>query len=279
MRKLINALVTPFDDENRIDYREIDRLISAAEENCNDALVVGSTTGEGTLLTLDEKIGLFRYVAEKSEIPCIYPINQMSLERAKEEIDRVRNFDFDTYLIVTPFYVKPTQEGLFLYFKTLAEYVFPKKIVVYNVSSRTGVNITYFTLRKLIKSNENIVGIKECSSDFNLIRLLKNNFPKFQVYLGEDSLFYEGLENRVDGFISVISVLYGKMMKEVMEDFEVGFVNQITVSYLRLVSEIIFAYPNPSGIKFLLGKKGHSSMNLRLPLTGVKESNTSFDLL
>lgn len=69
------------------------------------------------------------------------------------------------------------------------------------------------------------------------------------------------------------------MMKEVIEDYEVGFVNQITVSYLRLVSEIVFAYPNPSGIKFLLGKKGHASMNLRPPLTSVKESNTSFDLL
>ncbi len=279
MKKIINALVTPFDDDNHIDYHEIDRLLLLAKENCNDALVVCSTTGEGTLLTQEEKIDCFKYVTNNTDLPCIYPINQMSFDGAKKEIELTKDLNFDTYLIVTPFYVKPSQEGLFIFFKELAKVSYPKKIIIYNVSSRTGVNISYFTIRKLIKSSSNIVGIKECSSDFNLLKLLKANFPKFHVYLGEDSYFYEGLECNVDGFISVISILYGKMMKEVIEDYQVGFTNQITVSYLKLVCEIIFSYSNPIGIKSLLSRKGYSSMNLRLPLVAINTKNTSFDLL
>ncbi len=279
MKKIINALVTPFDDNNHIDYQEVDKLLILAKDNCNDALVVGSTTGEGTLLSQDEKIEYFKYVLEHTSLPCIYPINQMSFEKAKEEIDLVKNLNFDTFLIVTPFYVRPTQEGLFVYFKELAKYVFPKKIIIYNVSSRTGTNISYFILRKLIKSSSNIIGIKECSSDFNLLKLLKTNFPNFLVYLGEDSYFYEGLECNVDGYISVISIIFGKIMKEIIEDYQIGFTNQISVSYLKLACEIIFAYPNPIGIKTLLKKKNHPSMNLRLPLLPISTKNTSFDLL
>ena len=279
VKRLINALVTPFDDNNFIDYLELDSLISLCEENCNDAIVVCSTTGEGTLMSREEKVECFKYVMSKTKLPCIYPINQMSLLEAKKEIDQVKDLDFDTFLIVTPFYVKPTQDGLFVYFKELAKYVYPKKIIIYNVSSRTGVNISYFTLRKLIKSSKNIIGIKECSSDFNLIKLLKTNFPSFNVYLGEDSYFYKGLENNVDGFISVISLYYGKLMKEIIEDYKIGFVNQINVSYLSLVCEIIFSYPNPIGIKHLLKLKGHHSMNLRLPLLPLNSQAQSFDLL
>lgn len=279
MKKIINALVTPFDKNDEVDYQQLGKLLSLAKENCNDALVVCSTTGEGTLMSTKEKVECFTYCLEKSSLPCIYPINQMSLEAAKKEIDLVKNLPFDTFLVVTPFYVKPTQDGLFLYYKELAKYVYPKKIIVYNVSSRTGVNITYFTLRKLIKSCKNIIGIKECSSDFNLLKLLKTNFPTFQVYLGEDNYFYDGLECNVDGFISVISIYYGKLMKEVIEDYQIGFVNQISISYLKLACEIIFSYPNPIGIKHLLKKKGVESMNLRLPLTSIASNNTSFDLL
>lgn len=279
MRRLINALITPFDENNEIDYQETLKLIQLAKNNCNDALVVASTTGEGTLIDQNDKIKFFKFVLENSKMECIYPINQMSLKASKKEIDLVNNLNFDTYLIVTPFYVKPTQEGLFLYFKELAKYVFPKKIIIYNVSNRTGVNINYFTIRKLIKCSPNIVGIKECSSDFNLMKLIKTNFPSFQVYLGDDSYFFDGIEKNVDGFVSVISICYGKLMKEVIEDYEVGFVNSINVSYLKLACEIIFSYPNPIGIKYLLSKKGYQSMNLMLPLTKINSQNNSFDLL
>lgn len=277
--KIINALVTPFDENNQIDYHELDRLLGLAKENCNEALVVCSTTGEGTLLTLEEKIECFKYCINNSSLPCIYPINQMSLESAKKEVDLVKNLDFDTYLIVTPYYVKPTQDGLFLFYKELAKYVYPRKIIIYNVPSRTGVNISYFTLRKLIKCASNIIGLKECSSDFNLLKLLKSNFKDFKVYLGDDSLFEEGLESGIDGFISVISIYYGKLMKEIIEDYQVGFVNRINISYIKLVCDIIFQYPNPMGIKYLLKKKDFQSMNLRPPLHQISQSNTSFDLL
>lgn len=279
MKKIINAIITPFDEHNQIDYSTLDKLIELSENNCNSQLVVCSTTGEGVLLSLEEKINCFKHVLNKTKLPCIYPINQMSLDEAKRECDKVKDLNFDTYLVVTPFYVKPNQDGLFIYYKELAKHVFPKKIIIYNVSSRTGVNINFFTIRKLIKSSINIIGIKECSSDFNLMRLLKNNFPKFLVYLGDDNYFTQGIEENIDGFISVISIYYGKLMNEIIEDNEIGLTNSINISYLKLVNEIIYSYPNPIGIKTLLKKKGYNSMNLRLPLVNVNYKNTSFDLL
>ena len=279
MSKIINALVTPINENNQIDYNELKKLLLLAKENCNDELVICSTTGEGPLLDLEDKVKCFKFCLENTSLPCIYPINQMSLEASKKEIDLVKNLNFDTYLIVTPFYVKPNSDGLFLYYKELAKYVYPKKIILYNVPSRTGVNINYFLLRKLIKSCKNIIGIKECSCDFNLIKLIKNNFPNFKVYIGDDSYFYQGVEEKVDGFISVLSIYYGKLMKEIIEDYQIGFVNQINVSYLKLVCEVIFQYTNPTGIKFLLSKKGYKSMNLLLPLTKISAINNTFDLL
>ena len=279
MSKIINALVTPINENNQIDYVELKRLLDLAKENCNDELVICSTTGEGPLLSLEDKISCFKFCLENTSLPCIYPISQISLNDAKKEINLVKDLNFDTYLIVTPFYVKPNQEGLFLYYKELAKYVFPKKIILYNVPSRTGVNINYFLIRKLIKSSKNIIGIKECSCDFNLIKLIKANYPNFKVYIGDDSYFYQGLEEKVDGFISVISIYYGKLMKEIIEDYQIGFVNQINISYLKLVCEVIFQYTNPIGIKYLLSKKGYKSMNLLLPLTKINSISNTFDLL
>ena len=180
MKKIVNALITPFDDNNHIDYQELDKLLALAKDNCNDALVVGSTTGEGTLLSQDEKIECFKYVLKHTSLPCIYPINQMSFEKAKEEIDLVKELNFDIFLIVTPFYIKPTQEGLFVYFKELAKYVFPKKIIIYNVSSRTGTNISYF-LRKdhkiprecLWRQNRRMNGPPELKRGLVLRRILQ----------------------------------------------------------------------------------------------------------
>ena len=155
MKKIVNALITPFDDNNHIDYQELDKLLALAKDNCNDALVVGSTTGEGTLLSQDEKIECFKYVLKHTSLPCIYPINQMSFEKAKEEIDLVKELNFDIFLIVTPFYIKPTQEGLFVYFKEPLALSDKFRITECRPKDQSPVHIVEELMRQMIPDDKN----------------------------------------------------------------------------------------------------------------------------
>jgi 4-hydroxy-tetrahydrodipicolinate synthase len=151
--------------------------------------------------------------------------------------------------------------------------------LIHNIPSRTGVNISFTTLKKLIKTQSNIIGLIESSTDLNLIGLLKKDFPNFIVYLSEDKLIYEAIEKKIDGIVSSISISFGKIIKEIMEDYQIGFKNELIVSYLKLVCEIFSEYNIPSNVKYYLSKKGYKSMNLRLPLVKVKDINEDFNLL
>ena len=279
MGKLINNLITPFNEEGKVCFKTLKLLLDEASRNKNDALVLFSLCGEGTSLSILEKIEIYKFVKENTNLEVYYSLNHLSYESAIDEIEKIKDLDISTFVITCPYFIKPSQDGLFLYYKYLAKYLFSKKILIHNIPSRTGVNISFTTLKKLLKSQKNIVGLIESSSDLNLISLLKKDFPSFLVYLSEDKLIYEGLERGVDGLVSSISISFGKTIKEVMEDYQIGFKNELIVSYLRLVCEIFSEYNIPSNIKYYLSKKGFDSMNLRLPLVKVKDINEDFNLL
>ena len=273
--KIINALITPFDEEGKIDYLEVDNLISLAKENCNDALVVCSTTGEGTLLTQDEKIECFKYVLSKSNLPCIYPINQMSLEAAKKEIDLVKELDFDTFLVVTPFYVKPTQEGLFLYFKELAKHVYPKKIILYNVPSRTGVNIEPATYAKLAE-HPMIWGIKEAGGNISkIVETVALVGDKLDIYSGNDDQIVPIMACGGKGVISVLSnVVPGEtslMCKKCLAGDFAGAMEMQT-KYLPLINAL-FCEVNPIPAKAAAAAMGFGENYVRLPLVPMEEAH------
>ena len=279
MGKLINNLITPFNEEGKVCFKTLKLLLDEASKNKNDALVLFSLCGEGTSLSILEKIEIYKFVKENTNLEVYYSLNHLSYESAIDEIEKIKDLDISTFVITCPYFIKPSQDGLFLYYKYLAKYLSSKKILIHNIPSRTGVNISFTTLKKLLKSQKNIVGLIESSSDLNLISLLKKDFPSFLVYLSEDKLIYEGLERGVDGLVSSISISFGKTIKEVMEDYQIGFKNELIVSYLRLVCEIFSEYNIPSNIKYYLSKKGFDSMNLRLPLVKVKDINEDFNLL
>lgn len=279
MGKLINNLITPFNEEGKVCFKTLKLLLDEASKNKNDVLVLFSLCGEGTSLSILEKIEIYKFVKENTNLEVYYSLNHLSYESAIDEIEKIKELDISTFVITCPYFIKPSQDGLFLYYKYLAKYLSSKKILIHNIPSRTGVNISFTTLKKLLKSQKNIVGLIESSSDLNLISLLKKDFPSFLVYLSEDKLIYEGLEREVDGLVSSISISFGKTIKEVMEDYQIGFKNELIVSYLRLVCEIFSEYNIPSNIKYYLSKKGFDSMNLRLPLVKVKDINEDFNLL
>lgn len=279
MGKLINNLITPFNEEGKICFKTLKLLLDEAYFNKNDVLVLFSLCGEGTSLTINEKKEIYKFVKENSSLEVYYSLNHLSIDSCLEEINEIKDLDISTFVITCPYYIKPSQDGLFLYYKYLAKHLIGKKIFIHNIPSRTGVNISFTTLKKLLKTQKNIVGLIESSTDLNLISLLKKEFPSFLVYLSEDKLIYEGLEKGVDGFVSSISISFGKIIKEIMDDYQIGFKNELIVSYLKLVCEIFSEYNIPSNIKHYLSKKGFESMNLRLPLVKVKDINEDFNLL
>lgn len=262
---LISAMVTPFSSSGEIDYAVVDQLIQQIEATEHDAIVVAGSTGEGHALTVDEKIQLFSYVKAHTHLKVIYSLSQNNLIPLKEEISRIEKEEPDGYLLVVPYYVLAPQRGLYLYFKEAASYT-SRPIILYNVPSRTGSNLEFLTLRKLIKSCKNIVGIKEASRDSNLIRLIKKNFPHFLCYAGSDAHFYDFISHGADGIISVMSVLYGKEMRKLYDAYQDGYHERILDDYLQIVAELLSFETNPIPIKYLLSQKGFSSMHLRLPL-------------
>ena len=279
MEKLINNLITPFDENGEVCYKTLKLLLEEAKENKNDALILFSLCGEGTSLSVEEKINIYKFVVENTDLEIIYSLNHLSYDLALKELDQIKDLNITTYVITCPYFIKPSQDGLFLYFKNLAKVLTGKKILIHNIPSRTGVNISFSTLKKLLKSQKNIVGLIESSTDLNLISLLKKDFSSFLVYFSEDKLIYDGLERGVDGIVSSISLGFGRIIKEVIDDYQIGFKNELLVSYLRLVCEIFSEYNIPSNIKYYLSKKGFDSMNLRLPLVKVKDINEDFNLL
>lgn len=270
--KVINALVTPFDEQQQIDYACVDLLIKQAEEVGNDSLVIGSTTGEGASLSLNERLELYRFCKEHSKLKCLYAICHHNLIDAKKEIELALELKPDGFLIVTPFYVKAPQSGMLLYFKELAKTAKKTPIILYNVPSRTGVSLHFETIKKLLRSQKNIIGLKEASNDFSLIYLLKKNFPDFKVYIGDDRYIYECLKYQGDGIISVSSIIYGKEFQELISDYELGFNNLLLKDYLKLIAEVLSIETNPIPIKYLLERKGFPSMNLRLPLVKLEKT-------
>lgn len=142
------------------------------------------------------------------------------------------------------------------------------------------MSIDYQTIRKLLHISNKLIGIKECSNDFNLMTLLKKNFPDFLVYHGNDTNFDKALAAGADGIISVSSILYAQDYKLLIEDYEDNFTNPILIDYLNFIGNLITFETNPIPIKYLLSINGYKSMNLRLPLVNLSmDGKRNLDLL
>jgi 4-hydroxy-tetrahydrodipicolinate synthase len=170
------------------------------------------------------------------------------------------------YLIIVPYYIKPSQEGIYKHFDLIASSTH-KNIMIYNIPSRCGINIETKTIIKLIQKHKNIIGMKQCG-DINVIRELKEQFNDFKVFIGDDHLLLEGLNNNADGIISVVSHLDYPLIKKVIEER-----NRFDDDYLKLISQYVFLESSPSTIKYILSKLGYIENRLRSPLTQISENS------
>ncbi|MDD6302546.1 MAG: dihydrodipicolinate synthase family protein [Bacillales bacterium] len=278
-KSLIHSLITPFDENGKIDYQVLEQILNLVKDNYNDGVILFSLVGEGNFLSLEEKKEIYNFIKKRTDITLYYSLNHLSFKDAFKEIESIKELGIQNYVVTCPYFVKPTQDGIFLYYKKIAKALFPSKVIIHNIPSRTGVNITFQTIRRLYKSLANINGLIESSSDLNLIAMIKKDNPNMKIFLGEEKLFLEALEKNIDGIVSSISMNFGKQYKEIMEDMDIGFKNELLISYLRLVLEIISEYDYPMNIKYYLSKKGFKSMELRLPLTKITLDNEDYNLL
>lgn len=270
------AIVTPFKEDLSIDYDALSRLINHIIEGEADYLVVLGTTAETPTLSEDEKGEICRIVKviNKGRLPLVLGIGANDTYKV---VERIRNFDltdFSAILSVVPYYNKPTQEGIYLHFKTIAE-LSPLPIIVYNIPGRTGVNMTAKTTLRLANDCPNIIGIKEASGNLPQIEEIINKKPdSFKVISGDDCNTLPLMKSGASGVISVVANIFTKDLHDLThacleEKFEKA---EILNEKLKLFYKLLFEEGNPAGIKSALSAIGLIKNILRLPLTPVSRN-------
>jgi len=276
--RLFTAMVTPFDKEGRVDYEQMKRLSLALLDSGSDGLVVSGTTGERSTLTDEEQFKLFAAVKEAVGGRGTVMAGTGS-NCTREGVDLTREAErigVDAILLVVPYYNKPTQEGLFAHFKTIAQAT-TLPCILYNVPSRTVTNLAPDTVIRLSKI-DNIVGIKEASGNLDQIAKIINGTGKdFIVYSGNDGDTFPVIAMGGYGVISVVSHLVGNQVREMIEKLVSGKMSEAAAIHHRLLPLIntLFVVSNPIPIKYALNHVGFRVGKPRLPLTEPDEKSAA----
>lgn len=267
------ALITPFNEDKTIDYTSLDKLINKIIEGGIDFLVVLGTTGEATSINESEKKELINFIVKlnNKRLPLVLGIGGNNTNKLIKEINNTDLSDFDAILSVTPYYNKPSQKGLYHHYAEISKSS-PIPIVLYNVPSRTGINMSPETTIQLANDFKNIISIKEASGDINQIKYILKNKPKnFDVLSGDDSLTLEIIQNGGAGVISVIGQSNPEEFSSLVKFALNGKLSDAKILHDKLYGLYHYLYSegNPSGVKALLSLQGVCKNYLRLPLVPI----------
>lgn len=275
--ELISAIPTPFDQDNNIDTLTLEQFLKSVAAGGSDSIVAAGTTGEGTSLTLEERLYLFELCKKLAPkyLKVIGNVGTNNTIQTQNLICMADFLDLDGYMCAIPYYVKPTQEGIYQHFKSIAS-VTDKPIIIYNCPSRCGCSIEVETILRIVEECPNIIGIKHASNDLDFIRQLKKMLPDFKVYIGDDKMLIGGLRAGADGIISVTANVFGRDVLEVIENFRNNVEDANLIDYVDLLSQMMFLQTNPIPIKYILSKKYTNFKNLRLPLTPLDKEYQNY---
>jgi len=269
------AMVTPFNREKEIDYNATELLIEHLIAGGVNYLVALGTTGETATLSDKEKKAFVKFVIKqtKRRVPIVVGVGGNSTKHVIETIDNYDYDDIDAILSVTPYYNKPSQQGLELHFKEIAANS-PVPLILYNVPGRTGVNMTAETTLRLAQV-PNIIGTKEASGNLNQISYILRDKPDhFHVISGDDGLILPQLALGMDGLISVLGNVLPKPLSEMIQlgmNGNFAEARKINLNLVEIV-DALFVEGNPSGVKAALSIRGLMENSVRLPLVPVGES-------
>ena len=278
MQKFIGtgvALVTPFKENNSIDFDALTNLVEFNINNGTDYLVINGTTGESSTITNQEKLKVIDIITKtnKGRLPLVLGVGGNNTANVVNEL-KTRDFtNIDAILSVVPYYSKPTQEGFYEHFKLISE-ASPVDIILYNVPGRTAKNMSVETILRLAKECKNIIEIKEAGNNTQqYLELIKNKPSDFLIISGDDDL---ALAITLAGGAGVISVIGQAFPKEFSKMIKLGLEGKNKEAYqlhfkLMDVVNYIFEENNPAGIKTVLQELNITSNSVRLPL--VKTSN------
>lgn len=275
---LVTAMVTPFDADGALDISRAQELAQRLLENGSSGLVVCGTTGESPTLSHDEKLQMFRAVKESAastRAPIIANVGSYNTAASVELAQEAANIGVDALLAVVPYYNKPSQEGLFQHFKTVAAAT-ELPLVLYNLPGRTSRNMEASTVTRLSQIS-NVVGTKEASGDLGLAaRVVISAREDFQLYSGNDADTLPMLTLGARGVVSVISHLAGNEMRQMMDAFWNGDTQTARDLHLRLLPVCDALFPastsNPAPLKTALQMQGFDCGGLRLPLVEITDS-------
>lgn len=271
------ALVTPFKEDESINFEALEKLIEMQIEGHTDAIIVCGTTGEPATMTEEEKIACIDFVVKKvnHRVPVIAGTGANCTRVAVEMSKKAEALGVDGLLVVTPYYNKATQEGLYQHYKAIAaETSLP--IIMYNVPSRTGCNILPETAVRIAKEIPNVVGIKEASGNISQIATLASMSKGIlDIYSGNDDEIIPILSLGGIGVISVLSNIAPKDTHDMVMEYLEGDKEralELQLSYIELM-HALFCEVNPIPVKAALNLMGKEGGRVRLPLTELSEKN------
>ena len=276
--RLLTAMVTPFNEEGEVDYEQAKKLALALLSSGSDGLVVAATTGESPTLSWEEEMHLFAEV--KSAVggrgTVVAYTGSNSTAEAVDATKRAEKIGVDACLLVVPYYNKPSQEGLYQHFKTIAGGT-SLPCILYNVPARTITSLSADTAIKLSQI-DNIIGVKEASGNLGQIsKIITEAREGFLVWSGNDSDTFHILALGGYGIISVASHLVGKQIKEMIDNFLSGKITEAASIHHRLLPLIdaLFIVSNPVPVKYALNHIGFYVGKPRLPLTEPDEKSAA----
>jgi len=269
------ALITPFTKDNQVDYKSLETIVENQVKGGMDYLVALGTTAESATLTVPEKANIVELVKEKSgDLPVVVGMGGNDTRTILNQID---TFDFngiDGILVVTPFYNKPSQEGMYRHYLEIAK-ASPVPVILYNVPSRTGVNLEAITVARLAEASENIVAIKEASGEHSqMTKILKYTPDNFTLISGDDLL---AITISSIGGKGVISVIGNALPEKISSLMHLSMANEYEAArkiHFELIEmfQLMFKEGNPGGVKALMNIQGIIENELRSPLYRVSDA-------
>ncbi|MBX7093410.1 MAG: 4-hydroxy-tetrahydrodipicolinate synthase [Flavobacteriales bacterium] len=272
------AVITPFNKEGEVDFAALQRILENLISNGTDYLVIQGTTGESVTLTESEQRAVLDFAIEinNKRLPLVYGVGG---NNTKDIVETLTSFDFtgvDAILSVSPYYNKPTQEGIYQHYKAL-DAVTPRPIILYNVPGRTGRNMQAETTLRIARECKNVIAIKEASGSFNQIMSIIQEKPKdFLVICGDDAIALPTCSIGADGVISVVGNAFPKEFSQMIHfAFDQKYIEAAQIHYNLLdIIQHLFVESNPSGVKEVMKFQGICQNYTRLPIVPVSEETS-----
>jgi len=270
------AIITPFKQNLEVDYDALGKLIDFIIDGDINFIVTLGTTGETPVLDKQEKLDIVHYTFEKvnNRVPIVVGIGGNNTQAVIKDIEQYPLDKAAAVLSASPYYSKPSQEGIFQHYKALAK-ASPKPILIYNVPGRTGRNVSAATTIRLANEVENISGIKEASDDMNqCMQILRDRPEHFLVVSGDDALVMPQLACGMDGVISVAANCFPKDFAAMIQyGLKEDFAAARKIHYKLLEAyDLLFVENNPAGVKGFLYELGIIQNILRLPVVPLSNS-------